>query len=79
MIATADLAPTLDVMRWFNTPRPRALADLRGRVVVLHAFQMLYPGCVQGGLPQAQRTPDSSPQKRSQSSGSTRSSNTMRR
>lgn len=55
MIATADLAPTLDVMRWFNTPRPRALADLRGRVVVLHAFQMLYPGCVQGGLPQAQR------------------------
>ena len=55
MIATADLAPTLDVMRWFNTPRPRALADLRGRVVVLHAFQMLCPGCVQGGLPQAQR------------------------
>ncbi len=55
MIATADLAPTLDVIRWFNTPRPLALADLRGRVVVLHAFQMLCPGCVQGGLPQAQR------------------------
>jgi peroxiredoxin len=50
-----DLAPSLDMVRWFNTPQPLALADLRGRVVVLHAFQMLCPGCVQDGLPQAQR------------------------
>ena len=28
---------------------------MRGRVVVLHAFQMLCPGCVQHGLPQASR------------------------
>lgn len=28
---------------------------LRGRVVVLHAFQMLCPGCVSTGLPQANR------------------------
>lgn len=28
---------------------------LRGKVVVLHAFQMLCPGCVQHGLPQAQK------------------------
>jgi len=32
-----------------------SLAALRGKVVALHAFQMLCPGCVQHGLPQAQR------------------------
>ena len=32
-----------------------SLAALRGRVVALHAFQMLCPGCVRHGLPQAQR------------------------
>jgi AhpC/TSA family len=31
------------------------LADLRGKVVLLHAFQMLCPACVHHGLPQAQR------------------------
>jgi len=48
-------APAWSVTQWFNTERPLALADLRGRVVVLHAFQMLCPGCVQEGIPQAQR------------------------
>ena len=42
---------------WFNTAGGASLqlADLRGKVVVLHAFQMLCPACVQHGLPQAQR------------------------
>ena len=48
-------APELAVSQWFNTDAPLTLAQLRGRVVVLHAFQMLCPGCVQGGIPQAQR------------------------
>lgn len=48
-------APEWSVREWFNAPRGLQLADLRGRVVVLHAFQMLCPGCVQHGLPQAQR------------------------
>jgi hypothetical protein len=48
-------APAWDTREWFNAPRGVQLADLRGRVVVLHAFQMLCPGCVQHGLPQAQR------------------------
>lgn len=48
-------APELDVVQWFNTPEPLSLAALRGRVVVLHAFQMLCPGCVSTGLPQAQK------------------------
>ena len=48
-------APALQVAHWFNTPSPLTLEGLRGRVVVLHAFQMLCPGCVSHGLPQAQR------------------------
>lgn len=55
---TTPLAPELTVVRWFNTPAPIALADLRGRVVMLHAFQMLCPGCVAHGTPQAQRAHD---------------------
>ncbi|CAH1904961.1 Alkyl hydroperoxide reductase [Candidatus Nitrotoga sp. HW29] len=46
-------APELQVSQWLNTLRTITLADLRGRVVVLHAFQMLCPGCVSHGLPQA--------------------------
>lgn len=49
------LAPELSVTRWFNTPAAITLASLRGRVVMLHAFQMLCPGCVSHGTPQAQR------------------------
>ena len=48
-------APELIVDRWFNTDRPLTLAALRGRVVFLHAFQMLCPGCVSHGTPQAQK------------------------
>ncbi len=40
---------------WFNTPTPIELEDLRGRVVLVHAFQMLCPACVAHGLPQALR------------------------
>ena len=52
---TLSLAPGIAVTRWFNTPAPISLADLRGQVVMLHAFQMLCPGCVAHGTPQAQR------------------------
>lgn len=48
-------APALEVAQWFNTPKALALSGLRGKVVVLHAFQMLCPGCVLHGIPQAQR------------------------
>src|SRR5215212_9520445 len=46
------VAPPLRVSRWFNTQEPISLASLRGRVVLLHAFQMLCPACVSHGLPQ---------------------------
>ncbi len=48
-------APAWDVSQWFNTPAPISLEGLRGQVVVIEAFQMLCPGCVSHGLPQAQR------------------------
>lgn len=51
-------APPLQVERWFNTAHPIALDELRGKVVVLHAFQMLCPGCVAHALPQARRLHD---------------------
>ncbi|WP_323014690.1 peroxiredoxin family protein [Devosia sp.] len=52
---TGTAAPELDVVEWFNTEEKLTLAELRGRVVVLHAFQMLCPGCVASGLPQAKK------------------------
>ncbi|MCO5146691.1 MAG: redoxin domain-containing protein [Aquamicrobium sp.] len=52
---TGTPAPELDVIRWFNAAEPLSLAGLRGKVVVLHAFQMLCPGCVGAGLPQAKK------------------------
>ena len=50
-----QLAPPWVTREWFGTAGALQLADLRGQVVVVHAFQMLCPGCVQHGLPQAQR------------------------
>jgi hypothetical protein len=48
-------APELLVHSWFNTDRPLLLAGLRGRVVVLAAFQVLCPNSIANGIPQAQR------------------------
>ncbi len=49
------IAPEIAVSRWFNSSEPLSLAKLRGRPVLLHAFQMLCPGCVAHGTPQAER------------------------
>ncbi len=53
MMHMGSMASPLRVAQWFNTEKPIALDALRGRVVVVHAFQMLCPGCVSQGLPQA--------------------------
>ncbi|TFH11109.1 MAG: redoxin domain-containing protein [Nitrosomonadales bacterium] len=50
-----SLAPELQTSGWLNTSGSITLASLLGKVVVLHSFQMLCPGCVQVGIPQAQR------------------------
>lgn len=51
----ANLAPELQTSGWLNTPNPLTLASLRGKVIVLHTFQIFCPGCVQIGIPQAQK------------------------
>lgn len=51
----AHAAPEWTVETWLNHSSELSLAQLRGRVVVMHAFQMLCPGCVVHGIPQAQR------------------------
>lgn len=48
-------APDLHVEKWFNTDQDLTLNALRGKVVVIEAFQMLCPGCVSHGLPLAQK------------------------
>ena len=47
--------PELSVSRWFNTEAPLSLKALKGRVVVVATFQMLCPGSVNHGLPQAKK------------------------
>lgn len=47
------IAPDLQVSTWLNTDKPITFAELKGKVVVIEAFQMLCPGCVSHGLPQA--------------------------
>ena len=55
MSTTPTLAPPWTTTEWLNTPEPLAVEQFRGRVVLLHAFQLLCPGCVSRGIPQAQR------------------------
>lgn len=48
-------APEWRTTHWFNSDRPLTVTGLFGQVIMLHAFQMLCPGCVTRGIPQAQR------------------------
>ena len=47
-------APELQVTQWFNTKQDLKLSDLKEKVVLIEAFQMLCPGCVLHGIPLAQ-------------------------
>ena len=55
MTNTLSYAPEFLVQTWFNTERPILLSGLRGRVVVLSAFQVLCPKSIAFAVPQAQR------------------------
>ena len=46
------IAPEIYAQQWHNSD-PLSIASLRGKVVAVHAFQMLCPGCISHGLPQA--------------------------
>jgi hypothetical protein len=48
-------AQELIVSKWLNTDQPLSIEKLRGKVIAIHAFQMLCPGCVLHGVPQAQK------------------------
>src|SRR5687768_5480400 len=48
-------APPLHADTWLNTAEPITLESLRGRIVLLHAFQMRCPACHELATPQAQR------------------------
>ena len=45
----------LSVSQWFNTDGVVTLEQLKGRVVVVGAFQMLCPGCVTHSIPQLKK------------------------
>jgi hypothetical protein len=55
MTAISAHAPELSVQTWFNTDGALNLASLRGRVVVLVAFQVLCPDSIASAIPQARR------------------------
>src|SRR3546814_15978818 len=55
MTAPTSPAPAIEAVQWFNTDTPPSLDALRGRVVVIEPFQMLCPGSVSHGMPQASR------------------------
>ncbi len=45
----------LSVSQWFNTDSAVTLEQLKGRVVIVGAFQMLCPGCVAHSIPQLKK------------------------
>ena len=56
-------APPLQAASWLNVnvAEPPTLETMRGRVVLLHAFQMHCPACHELATPQAQRVHDRFP------------------
>lgn len=48
-------APELIVQKWLNVDEPLFLEKLRGKVVIIFAFQMLCPACIEHSIPQAKR------------------------
>lgn len=48
-------APNLEIQEWLNINKEISLDSLKGKVVIIHAFQMLCPGCVQHSIPQSKR------------------------
>lgn len=48
-------APELQVSQWLNVDAPLSLAALKGKVVIMFAFQMLCPACIHHSMPLARR------------------------
>ena len=52
---TKTIAPKLQTSQWLNTEEDITLESLRGKIIIIEAFQMLCPACVSHSLPQALR------------------------
>ncbi|MEP3052190.1 MAG: TlpA disulfide reductase family protein [Erythrobacter sp.] len=52
---TFPQAPELHIREWLNSDGAPTVQGLLGKVILIEAFQMLCPGCVSHGLPQAMR------------------------
>ena len=48
-------APELIVEKWLNSDDDISFESLKGNVIVVYAFQMLCPGCVENSIPQARK------------------------
>lgn len=48
-------APELQIEKWLNTDQDLSLKDMSGKVIMIVAFQMLCPGCVEHSIPQAKK------------------------
>lgn len=48
-------APKLSISSWLNSKQAISLENYYGKIVIIYAFQMLCPGCIQHSLPQASR------------------------
>lgn len=48
-------AHEFQVETWINTEKPLTLSELRGKFVIVHAFQMLCPACTYQAIPQTTR------------------------
>lgn len=48
-------APEIEASAWLNSREPLLLSQLKGKIVVIMAFQMLCPGCVSGSIPQLKK------------------------
>ncbi len=51
----SPIAPEFLTSEWLNADAPITFKNLRGKVIVVEAFQMLCPGCVSHGLPQMKK------------------------
>lgn len=52
---TPKKAPELIVSKWLNSDEQITIESLRGKVVMVVAFQMLCPSCVEVSIPQAKK------------------------
>ncbi|WP_261844838.1 peroxiredoxin family protein [Aliamphritea ceti] len=56
-------APVLFADTWLNTNTPISSESFAGKIIVIYAFQMLCPGCVEYSIPQARRVHAAFPEK----------------